>query len=237
MEAGCRRVTATCINPKVDEMEFNKTVRQLHQTDTALSQTELSKLPQFYRAGCDFAYRLGGEVYREMFKLPVFISDFRHISIDSRVSMLQPGWFPCIPGWHCDDFYRPNGQPDLEAIEKGRAPSVHHMMVLGNSSLTEFISPIELPAPAELGQSSDPLYGRYDKLINRRIECLDECATFSAKEGQLIQFGPLDFHRGTPATKAGWRLFVRITQSNHREPKNEIRTQTQVYLTDVSRGW
>ena len=55
--------------------------------------------------------------------------------------------------------------------------------------------------------------------------------------GQIVSFDCFDFHRGTVATASGWRLFMRATESNHWEPQNEIRTQTQVYLESFHAGW
>jgi hypothetical protein len=52
-----------------------------------------------------------------------------------------------------------------------------------------------------------------------------------------VTFGPLAFHRGVQATEPGWRPFIRLTESNHFPPANEIRVQTQVYLTDPFYEW
>lgn len=59
--------------------------------------------------------------------------------IDSRVHMLMPGWYPCIPGWHHDDVQRTrkDKQPDYFAENPIRAQ--HIMMLVGaDVSATEF---------------------------------------------------------------------------------------------------
>src|SRR5262249_42968397 len=141
---------------------------------------------------------------------------------------------PCIPGWHCDDFFRGGReQPDLERILDD-APSVHHSVVFGITSFTEYVAePLELPAPDELDNPEGrPIYGIYHRLIESRRPLIR-----ALQSGEVVTFGPLVFHRGTPADCRGWRHFLRVTESNHWEPVNEIRTQTQVYLTDAFYEW
>lgn len=189
-------------------------------------------LTQFYRASAEFASERGGDFFRNLLSI-LDLSGGRYVSIDSRVSMLMPGWYPCIPGWHCDDFFRPDGQPALERL----LPINHYCLVLGAEvSTTEFVwQPIDLPSPTEIYEACDsdrPLYAHYNELIESR-----RFATRRLKSGEVLRFTGLDFHRGLPAEKSGWRAFIRITVSDHREPKDEIRTQSQVYLAAPFEGW
>lgn len=188
-------------------------------------------LVQFYRASPEFVRKHGDE----FLKLLISVLDLtggKYVSIDSRTHMLMPRWYPCIPGWHCDDFWRPEGQPDLENLR----PMKHYAVVLGaDVSTTEFCDTIELPTPLEIYESEDadhPLYSYY----NQYIEAIKP-RTYRLESGRVIKFSGLDFHRGLPAEKAGWRSFTRVTVSDHREPKDEFRTQTQVYLTAPFEGW
>jgi hypothetical protein len=189
-------------------------------------------LTGFYRASPEFARQHGNRFFGHLLD-SVDLSGGKYISIDSRSHMLMPGWYPCIPGWHCDDFWRPEGQPDLEHLK----PIKHFAVVLGaHVSTTEFLAePIRLPAPSGIYEafgSDRPLYAHYNEYIEDQ-----KPRTYRAQSGCVFQFGGLDFHRGLPAEEAGWRSFTRITVSDHREPKNEIRTQTQVYLTAPFEGW
>lgn len=189
-------------------------------------------LVQFYRASPEFVQKHGGEFFDLLIR-SVNLDGGKYISIDSRSHMLMRGWYPCIPGWHCDDFWRPDGQPDLENLR----PIKHYAVVLGAEvSATQFVDqPIELPSPTELYEvfdSDKPLYGYYNQMIDE-----GNPATKKVQSGQVIKFSGLDFHCGLPAEREGWRSFTRITVSDHREPKNEIRTQTQVYLTRPFDGW
>lgn len=202
---------------------------------------EIKYAPQFYRADLDFIWKKANELGNLlMMELAIAIdnskllADFKYISVDTRVHMLMPEMYPCIPGWHCDDFYRPDGaQPDLQNV----LPAKHLALVLdaGSGSFTEYLTEAaDLPAPEELVTiDPDPIYGKYNAIIEEAVSLKRK----TVKSGELAVFGPLDFHRGMPATGRGWRFFMRATGSDHREPKSELRTQTQVYLTKPFHGW
>lgn len=57
---------------------------------------------------CDFkhAYDLGGPITGEFLDHIADHLPTEDIVVDSRVHMLMPGWFPCIPGFHHDDVPR-----------------------------------------------------------------------------------------------------------------------------------
>jgi len=212
-------------------MLFNRHVRLLDRLGALPSQDEIRHLPQFYRADPELVHRRGGPFLRSFLERAP-LPRTRYVSIDTKVHMLMPGFHACIPGWHCDDFHRPGGgPPDLAGIE--RAWSEHVALTVGETALPEFVlGPLELPAPAALQPNGRPLYALY----HDAIEALRPRVA-SPASGQMVAFSCLDFHRGTPAGRRGWRLFARITASDHREPRNEIRTQTQVYLTQPFEQW
>ena len=215
-----------------EEVIFNNGVSRIGElADILEKHEELKFIPQFFRADADFTYRYGGQVMRDFLSLIPGRSGWKYVSVDTRINMLMQSWYPCIPGWHCDDFYRPTGgQPDLSRL-KENAWAEHYAAVVGDCSLTEFIkNPIDLPLLTS--DNRVPVYGLYNKMIEEM-----KPETFRVKSGEVFRFSPTDFHRGTPAVKNGWRMFARLTFSNHYEPKNEIRTQTQVYLTDLGVGW
>ncbi len=206
---------------------------------------DLRALPQFFRASLEMAYRLSPLTIKSF--LDAALDDvghrhgFRCVSIDSRTHMLMPGMYPCIPGWHCDDFYRPEGgQPDLINVAK-KAPSVHYAMVLDQDtgSLTEFLTkPLIDPMMNGVLFGRQPhdaltLSGAAHAWIENELTIQSRCV----ESGEVVRFGPLDFHRGVPATGVGWRHFIRLTLSNHYEPLNEVRTQTQVYVLSAGLGW
>ena len=209
---------------------------------------------QLYRASLDMArtYNHCGlldDFYEHVTKISTSDQTCRYIyiSIDVRVHMLMPGWYPCIPGWHCDDFLRkPDGDPDLDGIAMDPAGkgSIHIATTIdfGTWSLPQFLNSKDSNIAALVigmdttftRRRSQSLYSFYDNEINSRVQ---KCDIDTPQSGEVYSFGPLDFHRGMPATGRGWRVFARATFSNHRKPKDEIRTQSQVYLTDVGAGW
>lgn len=194
---------------------------------------ENKNFPQLFRADMEFARKQGNEKFNQVLDQleRLFKGDgFKHTSIDTRTHMLMKGMYPCIPGWHCDDFYRPTGgQPDLLNVEE-KAPQKHYLIVLGTCSLTEFLrpqdGPARLPSPEELPKEN-PTYFYYDK----KIEEANPLTVFT-EPNKIYSFGPTALHRGSPASENGWRTFIRLTRSNHYDPKNEIRYQSNVYVKD-----
>ncbi len=194
-----------------------------------LDNVELRNLPQLYRADAEFSRSFNNHAINLILKNLPTHPEFKYVSIDSRTHMLMRGMYPCIPGWHCDDFYRASkdSQPNLESVLE-EAPATHYMLILGENSRTEFLKKdVELPSPRELLEQfgdKKPFYLSYDEIIDQINP-----ETVLVEPKNLYSFGPLCFHRGKPATENGWRFFMRATFSNHREPKNEVRYQTQVY--------
>ena len=189
---------------------------------------EQKGLPQLYRADENFAKTEASPYFRNLIEqiAALYAGDgFKYTSIDTRTHMLMKGMYPCIPGWHCDDFYRPDGgQPDLLNVEE-KAPQKHYIVVLGDCSMTRFLcGHISLPSPEELPKD-EPVYFHYDKLIGEKLENYK-----FVEENKIYSFGPLAFHAGSTATKNGFRTFIRVTRSNHRMPKNENRYQSNVYV-------
>ena len=193
---------------------------------------KINGLPQLYRCDLEFAEAQNNPELNRLLKAFNLSGKYKYISIDTRSHMLMEGMFPCIPGWHCDDFYRTddlNQQPDLERVHEV-APALHHMMVIGTCSRTEFLTEdLQAPGPelVQLDQGKNkPVYLWYDQMLEST-----QPKTMFVEPGKIYTFGPTAFHRGTAATHNGWRYFIRITESNHRQPKNEIRYQTQVYTS------
>jgi hypothetical protein len=214
-------------------MIFDQLPRTIGKID--VSNVDIRHLPQFYRADMDMVWRLGGRLYRDVLGQLGFASKWKYISVDSRTSMLMPGMFPCIPGWHCDDFYRPSGHTDLRSLME-QAPSEHAMLLVGDCSRTVFLNEAIEWNPPDYGG----VHAHAHRFIEKQIEKADvykRPRRVLVEPGSLTWFGPLSWHKGTAATKQGWRHFLRITGSHHYEPQNELRTQTQVYLLDEGAGW
>jgi hypothetical protein len=223
----------------VNTLVFNRNVAFGPTLSGMPDQNELRHVPMFYRASASYAYRLGGPFVRKVIDSVPLDPRFRHVSIDSRVHMLMPGWLPCIGGWHCDDFWRPTGkQPDLADISIDNDNYCrHHTVCVGPVAMTEFcVTPIEMNVYDEVNLPGENIYARYNQEIDVQAN-RGMVETRKAVSGQLVSFDSFAFHRGTVSEGHGWRLFMRVTESNHWEPKDEIRTQTQVYLQSFEAGW
>jgi hypothetical protein len=188
--------------------------------------------PMLFSASRDWAEAQGGPITKEFLsKLP------KHCEclIDSRVHMLMPGWYPCIPGWHLDDVprTRPDGQPDHA---HPAYTSWNVMAIIGDASVTEFIrGDLELE---DVGFHEGAVYGKWNAEINKRLAQRDCTISIRRVPSEtLISFNFGAFHRGVPAIKNGWRFFIRANFNTARKAMNEIRKQTQVYLPVPEAGW
>lgn len=250
------------------EVTLNNALRHVCALDLA-SEAEVKALGMIYRGDLDFAYLHGGPLVARFLDAalrdvrPRDQSRFAFATVDSRVHLLFPGMYPCIPGWHCDDFYRPEPtvadelavgsprqvghrirgipQPMLSRVE-AEAPAIHYAVVYGASSLTEWMTdPWEYDvARLERDEDDDDSHalGVYQRLDGVVAASVPKAKTRLVFDGEVVAFGPLDVHRCSRAASQGWRAFVRLTLSNHLKPENEIRRQTQVYLpADRTVSW
>ena len=219
-------------------MKFKSDIKEIKKLDLP-HDFKHNQLPQLYRADIAFAKQQNDNLINAIIAQLPEHPEYKYVSIDTRTHMLMTGMYPCIPGWHCDDFYRSpelNGQPDLQKVHEV-APAIHYMLIIGDNSKTEFLmQDVDLPSPEDLQSKhgrEKPVYYLYDQMIENDMAM---GFTKTVEPGMLYSFGPTAFHRGKAATHNGWRFFMRITFSNHREAKNEIRYQTQVY-TDGKVSW
>lgn len=195
----------------------------------AFDQEAIKAEPQFWRADRTFAWDRGGPITRAFLER----LDWTPLVLDSRVHMLMPRMYPCIPGWHLDDVprTRQDGQPE-HATPSYKAE--HVAAVIGDASLTVFAcGELELEdLPVGGGVIYQEWHFAIEKLIERK-----QIEARSIEEGQMIKFGWGSFHRGAFASKRGWRMFIRATRRTETKARNEIRNQTQVYLTEPFTGW
>jgi hypothetical protein len=160
-------------------------------------------------------------------------SDPEHVIIDTRVHMLMPGWYPCIPGWHHDDVARTrsDGQPNY--AEQPYLP--RHVLFVLNADVapTEFaIGEHELP-DVPLGQK---VYQTWHPIVEQQIQD-GKLERVAVRDSEMVSFDWQTMHRGTAAVSSGWRYFFRASIRSPRH-RNEIRRQVQIYVPgDVNKGW
>lgn len=196
--------------------------------------------PMFFNCDLEYAYKNGHEVTRTF--LDGLPDDWKldEVVLDSRVHMLMPGWYPCIPGWHHDDVPRTTatGQPNYTN------PEYHseHLCGLVNAHLapTEFATGTFKMSEPDIDST---IYQVWHKEVQKQLfESLKNGygpKPIFAESGKYIQFDCHSFHTGTKAVGNGWRWFVRLSRNTHRTKfiTNEIRHQVQVYMDDPTQGW
>lgn len=195
------------------------------------NDSEIKAEPMLWRADAGFARSAGGLLTNAFVVAiePVFGSDF---IIDSRVHMLMPGMWPCIPGWHHDDVprTRSDGQPNYRTPEY---KSEHVSVLFGDASLTEFAVGDSWFPDVAIGRH---YYREWHDEVEERI-AWGQLRRVVAPEATPVYFDWNTWHQGVRATKRGWRLFIRATKGSNLKARNEIRNQVQVYMDDPYYGW
>jgi hypothetical protein len=195
-------------------------------------QETIKNEPMFFNSDLIFALENGGPITRKFItSLPKDWIDCNAV-LDSRVHMLMPNWYPCIPGWHHDDVPRstPTGQPNYLNPEYRS----EHLMGLVNGDIcpTNFIDDM-------VDVSLPDFTKRQYNVWNDEIDAQTNLNRVKAPSGRLIQFDSDSFHTGVKAVAGGWRWFIRLSRKTDRQKNitNEIRRQVQVYLEEPMAGW
>ncbi len=211
---------------------INSQLRILEPMMPSASEEAIKQEPMLFKCDRAHAQYWGGPLTRAF--LSALPKEFHRnpIYVDSRTHMLMPGWYPCIPGWHHDDVPRDrcDGQPEYA----NPSYSTKHVLALwGDASLTEFAE----------GDASFPeipigsvVYKEWHPIVEQKIES-GELSRFIVPELRMIGFNDRAWHRGVAAHKSGWRFFIRATVGSGERPRNERRTQVQVYLPALNDGW
>lgn len=214
-------------------LSFDSQIALGVEIDKRWSDDEIKNEPMFFSCALPYAYDKGGEITKTVLDaLPVEYRK-REAILDTRVHMLQPGFFPAIPGWHHDDVprTRKDGQPNYHTPEyKAR----HIMFITGSADCpTEFaIGKSEFP--------DVPLNSIYYRIWHPMVEYQcdqDLLQRVSVPGDRFIAFDWNSWHQGVPCRNSGWRWFFRVSIETTREIKNEIRRQVQVYMSNPMQGW
>lgn len=193
--------------------------------------------PMFFQATIEKARAEGGPITNAFLdacsKYISTTAEGLHVFLDSRIHMLMPGWYPCIPGWHHDDVERSrsDGQPNYH--DASYAP--FFMMALHGDAMcpTEFATGyFEYEEPALGRVIYQDLHPQVEQDVKDGALDLEK-----AKYDTVYQFDDRSWHQGTACRKGGWRWFGRLTFANPLTPANEIRTNANVYLVDPFKGW
>ncbi|QSM87544.1 hypothetical protein I3U44_17090 [Mycobacteroides abscessus subsp. bolletii] len=199
--------------------------------------------PNLRRASMSNAVLYGGPLLRGLLQSAPIVGDHKHIFVDTKVSMLMPGWWPAIPGWHTDGvprvllggtggmkLYGPHGdgQPSLSQQNtrslEGYCPRYHTLHV-GNDCPTVFIDG-RMHLPIEHDED-EQMYSE----MTRRIDGCTTLRKLVAQEAVWYSWDWWNIHQASQATERGWRLLIRITESDQPPADSDfIRPQNQVYV-------
>ncbi len=203
---------------------FKPTFHTIDTIDALPLARVLRKEQQFYQSSMEFVAEKGGPIAQEFIsKLP--FSEDDNVLVDVRVHSLQAGYYPAIPGYHLDWLPRTNkgADPIVETI-----PDYDHVvLIVAESSLTEFVADdimIVLPEVKAFEHA------------NRWIKA-SGIKTAHVKSGDMVQFTSRDWHRPSPALGSEWRLLIRASRIDHKEPVNRLVDQSQVYIPIEEASW
>lgn len=207
-----------------------------------ITDREIIDEPMLFQANEQFAWKNGGPLtkicllavgnYVEKIRGKMSMI-YKSPIIDTKVVMLMPEQYPCIPGWHCDNVPRNYslGQPDLSQLNE---PEYHITMHI--DSCDDLCNTLFINKPSVIHYDEKRVWGSIDEYISKNFD--ESEMTVSAKSGQIAIFNRATLHRCEAARDKGWRFFFRLSFTKG-DPKlflNMKRNQVQVYTTSGG-GW
>lgn len=189
-----------------------------------------------FRAPLDTAWHHMPIMEKLLSTAPVSRFERADWEVDIKVHMLMPGQYPCIPNWHTDMVPRDDSGLRFDLI-RGDEPPMY--LWISDGPETEFLArPIELErAPGSHIEIARTLRGQADSLDIGVPPLMTQFIQPNAW-WSMDQQTP---HRGTQATKHGWRVFARLTHKSMSPQRNRHapvhRRHAQVYLDTKEFGW
>ena len=220
-------------------MNFTSDISYIERTSLVVSPDIIKEEPMLFSASLDFASKNGGQLTKHMLRviegslsrdIIAHANMGYHPIIDTKVVMLKEGWYPSIPGWHCDGIPRcaSSGQPDMSKLHE---PVFHY---IGSISSVSDLCPTEiLNKEVDLDIDDSKVWKSADSGVRGLSDIEDNI--LSLRSGHVVRFDRQTLHNCTPAHSKGWRFFFRLSFMGT-PARNEIRNQVQVY-TDVNNGW
>lgn len=132
---------------------------------------------------------------------------------DVRLHRLERGDYPASPGWHCDAALRETAFSDEServAISNSLIGSISSAPAGERGiSTTEFLTGPSSHT-SEVAYNTAPFWAEVSSAADAALVAGSNRAV-RAEDGQLTMFSCDALHRATPATRAGWRLFFRMS--------------------------
>lgn len=223
---------------------FNGTTPMIGKSITPPTAGEVEEVPNIRQAGLQDAIEHGGDAVQRAIEAMNLRHDRRHIIVDTKVHLLLPGWIPAIPGWHTDGVPRGEnmnpagkGAPNLQAQVEGRVSAPrYHLLTTGSHCPTKFlVGPVDVTVPEDVGSD---LYKEMTRQVNEAVA--DGQGTFDTPDSTVVEWDWWNVHTAQQATARGWRLLIRVTETDHiaprTDPKDFIRRQSMVFAP-MEFGW
>jgi len=221
------------------KFEFTKNKIVVGEKLDSIDPGLIESTPVLRQPSLENALLFGGPIVRQLLEQVPIVGDRNYITVDTKVTMLMPGWYPAIPGWHTDGVPRgaelkpdAKGQPRLDR-QIGVGPR-YHVISVGLDSPTDFIADC-----FEMDIDNYDNSGLYKELTQKVGPLVDsgELKVVSHHD-TWVSWDWWNVHRAAPAKRTGWRLLIRVTESDDLKPRTKdfIRGQSQVYVP-IEFGW
>lgn len=175
--------------------------------EKSFNQPTNSDFPKetFKNAEINFVSKHTTNYVREIINSVVLSNKRKYVVVDVKTHNIKPGYYPCLPGWHCDTVVDPRHDSE---------PEIHHLFVSGTASLTEFIAhPVTLDLPELTGGIIMLQSGSLLKSFRKQLEKINP-KIVSIPSATLVAYGRYDFHRGSKGKFEEKRLLIRVTESD-----------------------
>lgn len=143
--------------------------------------------------------------------------DLSLYDIDVKVHMLMKGQYPCIPNWHLDNVPRKDGTLQYDQIGDEEM-----LLWISEGPCTQFLkNEFEVHGITNHGDMAEAI----NRMDDSNFQYIEPERWYSMRQDTP--------HRGTPAVKNGWRIFIRLTPRSilpARPVLSVTRVHSQVYL-------
>jgi hypothetical protein len=166
-------------------------------------------ITSFKDASIEFARKNTNSIVKYIIDHAPVRNQHVRILIDVKIHYMEVGGYTCMKGWHLD------GSVNAKSIPK--KPEVHHLFIAGVCGHTEFLdTKVDLPIDESLN------FVQISKKVGGALDNTEGLPVFAVPNSQYVTYGDHDFHRPAKIMQSGYRLMVRVTETDVLEPRNKI---------------
>lgn len=214
------------------EISFSPALAAVGAFEAAASIEEIASEPRLVGLSFDQALEQAGPLGTRILDAMCFPACPEGLFpiVDSRAHRLMPGMYPAIPGWHCDDWPRPDyhSQPDPALWDRRAAHYLGIIETVPHVSLTQFVtSPLKVSF-----DPTEPLWKQVHKAVDASA-----VETSTQVAGQVLRMSGNTIHRASPCFNRGWRYWMRLSFMHHAPEKALTVGPEQTYVLSEANGW